>query len=112
MFYLNVQKRSSLLINEKTQGQINNLLENKEQEINSQEKNLVKKQIIQKTDQQQLIQTSTKSQVAINHKVFTTSTKDYKEYQEKSYIMKEVSKHNSKESCWSAIRGEVYDLTN
>ena len=61
MFYLNVQKRSSLLINEKTQGQINNLLENKEQEINSQEKNLVKEQIIQKTDQQQLIQTSTQS---------------------------------------------------
>jgi hypothetical protein len=61
MFYLNVQKRSSLLVNEKTQGQINNLFENKEQEINSQEKNLVKEQIIKKTDQQQLIQTSTQS---------------------------------------------------
>ena len=61
MFYLNVQKRSSLLVNEKTQGHINNLFENKEQEINSQEKNLVKEQIIQKTDQQQLIQTSTQS---------------------------------------------------
>ena len=48
MFYLNVQKRSSLLVNEKTQGQINNLFENKEQEINSQEKNLVKEQIIKK----------------------------------------------------------------
>jgi len=34
-----------------------NLFENKEQEINSQEKNLVKEQIIQKTDQQELIQT-------------------------------------------------------
>ena len=45
----------------KTKGQINNLFENKEQEINSQEKNLVKEQIIQKTDQQQLIQTSTQS---------------------------------------------------
>jgi hypothetical protein len=61
MFYLNVQKRSSLLVNEKTQGQINNLFENKEQEINSQEKNLVKEQIIKKTDQQQLMQTSTQS---------------------------------------------------
>jgi len=57
MFYLNVQKRSSLLIDEKTKWQINNLFENKEQEINSQEKNLVKEQIIQKTDQQELIQT-------------------------------------------------------
>ncbi len=68
----------------------------------------------------QLIQTSTQSQVAINQKesqainqkVSTTSTKDYKEYQEKSYTMKEVSKHNSKESFCSVIRGEVYDLTN
>ena len=26
--------------------------------------------------------------------------------------MAEVEKHNSKESCWSVIRGKVYDLTN
>jgi cytochrome b involved in lipid metabolism len=120
LFYLNVQKRSSLLIDEKTQGQINNLFENKGQEINSQEENLVEEQIVQRTDQQQLIQTSTQPQVAINQKesrainqkVSATSTKDYKEDQGKSYTMEEVSKHNSKESCWSVIRGEVYDLTS
>jgi len=25
--------------------------------------------------------------------------------------MEEVAKHNSRESCWTVIRGEVYDLT-
>jgi cytochrome b involved in lipid metabolism len=30
----------------------------------------------------------------------------------KTYTMEEVSKHNSKESCYSVIRGKVYDLTN
>ena len=30
----------------------------------------------------------------------------------KSFTMAEVEKHNSKESCWSVIRGKVYDLTN
>jgi len=29
-----------------------------------------------------------------------------------SYSMDDVKLHNSKESCWSAIRGKVYDLTN
>lgn len=31
---------------------------------------------------------------------------------EKTYSMSEVSSHASAESCWSVIRGEVYDLTN
>jgi cytochrome b involved in lipid metabolism len=31
---------------------------------------------------------------------------------EKIYTMEEISKHNSKESCWTVIRGDVYDLTN
>ena len=30
----------------------------------------------------------------------------------KSFTMTEVEKRNSKESCWSVIRGKVYDLTN
>jgi cytochrome b involved in lipid metabolism len=29
-----------------------------------------------------------------------------------SYSMDDLKMHNSKESCWSAIRGKVYDLTN
>jgi cytochrome b involved in lipid metabolism len=32
--------------------------------------------------------------------------------QEKFFTMQEVSLHNSRESCWSAIRGNVYDLTD
>jgi cytochrome b involved in lipid metabolism len=31
---------------------------------------------------------------------------------EKIYTMEEISNHNSKESCWTVIRGDVYDLTN
>ncbi len=31
--------------------------------------------------------------------------------EEKFYTMTQVAQHNSKESCWSVIRGEVYDLT-
>jgi len=30
----------------------------------------------------------------------------------KFYSLKEVEVHNSKESCWSVIRGNVYDLTS
>ena len=31
---------------------------------------------------------------------------------EKTYTMEEIAKHNSKESCWTVIRGKVYDLTS
>ncbi|MEM4461037.1 MAG: cytochrome b5-like heme/steroid binding domain-containing protein, partial [Nanopusillaceae archaeon] len=40
----------------------------------------------------------------------TTSTQSEKT-EEKFYTMEEVAKHNSRESCWTVIRGEVYDLT-
>lgn len=33
------------------------------------------------------------------------------ETKEKFYTMKEVNIHNSKESCWTVIRENVYDLT-
>ncbi len=29
-----------------------------------------------------------------------------------AYTMSDVEKHNSRESCWTAIRGGVYDLTD
>jgi cytochrome b involved in lipid metabolism len=29
-----------------------------------------------------------------------------------AYAMSDVEKHNSRESCWTAIRGGVYDLTD
>lgn len=31
---------------------------------------------------------------------------------EKSYSLVEVATHNSKESCWAAVNGKVYDLTS
>lgn len=30
---------------------------------------------------------------------------------DKSYTLTEVTTHNSKDSCWSAVSGKVYDLT-
>jgi cytochrome b involved in lipid metabolism len=56
--------------------------------------NLPQAQTAQSENQQQLTQTSTK------------------EENENVYTMEEISKHNSKESCWLVIRGKVYDLTN
>jgi cytochrome b involved in lipid metabolism len=38
-----------------------------------------------------------------------TGTKSISE--EKYYTMEEVQKHNSRESCWTVVRGDVYDLT-
>lgn len=32
--------------------------------------------------------------------------------EEKAFTMDEITKHNSEESCWTIIRGEVYDLTD
>jgi cytochrome b involved in lipid metabolism len=40
-----------------------------------------------------------------------TETESPSEPEEKYYTMEEVQKHNSRESCWTVIRGDVYDLT-
>jgi len=40
-----------------------------------------------------------------------TKTESTSEPEEKYYTMEEVQKHNSRESCWTVIMGEVYDLT-
>ena len=45
-------------------------------------------------------------------KLTQTSGEEKTEKNEKTYTMEEVAKHNSKESCWTVIKGEVYDLTN
>ena len=45
-------------------------------------------------------------------KLTQTSSEEKTEENEKIYTMEEVAKHNSRESCWTVIRGEVYDLTN
>jgi cytochrome b involved in lipid metabolism len=57
-------------------------------------------QSIQSQNQEKLTQTSSKEKNEEN------------EENKKTYTMEEISKHNSKESCWTAIRGDVYDLTN
>ncbi|GIW65525.1 MAG: hypothetical protein KatS3mg094_044 [Candidatus Parcubacteria bacterium] len=45
-----------------------------------------------------------------NSSELTTSTPTEKT-EEKFYTMEEIVRHNSKENCWTVIRGEVYDLT-
>jgi cytochrome b involved in lipid metabolism len=57
-------------------------------------------QSIQIQNQEKLTQTSEEEKTGENGET------------EKTYTMEEVAKHNSKESCWSVIRGKVYDLTN
>jgi cytochrome b involved in lipid metabolism len=57
-------------------------------------------QSIQIQNQEKLTQTSEEEKTEENGET------------EKTYTMEEVAKHNSKESCWTVIRGEVYDLTN
>jgi cytochrome b involved in lipid metabolism len=57
-------------------------------------------QSIQIQNQEKLTQTSEEEKTGENGET------------EKTYTMEEVAKHNSKESCWTVIRGEVYDLTN
>jgi cytochrome b involved in lipid metabolism len=81
---------------------------NKQKEVSSpnqiktekQEISPLQDQSIQSQNQEKLIQTSGEEKTEEN------------EENEKTYTMEEVAKHNSKESCWTVIRGEVYDLTN
>jgi cytochrome b involved in lipid metabolism len=81
---------------------------NKQKEVSSpnqiktekQEISPLQDQSIQSQNQEKLTQTSGEEKTEEN------------EENEKTYTMEEVAKHNSKESCWTVIRGEVYDLTN
>ncbi len=57
-------------------------------------------QFIQSQNQEKLTQTVEEEKTGEN------------EENEKTYTMEEVAKHNSKESCWTVIIGDVYDLTN
>jgi cytochrome b involved in lipid metabolism len=49
-----------------------------------------------------------------NNNNLTTSSEKTLQNQpvKKTYSFEEVQAHNSKQSCWSAIRGKVYDLTS
>jgi cytochrome b involved in lipid metabolism len=72
-----------------------NQIKTEKQEISSPQD-----QSIQNENQEKLTQTSSKEKNKKNEET------------KKTYTMEEISKHNSKESCWTVIRGEVYDLTN
>jgi len=65
-----------------------------------QEISLPQDQFIQDESQEKLTQTYEEEKTREN------------EENEKTYTMEELIKHNSKESCWSVIRGNVYNLTN
>jgi cytochrome b involved in lipid metabolism len=54
-------------------------------------------------------QAATSSQETSVKVEIATGTKSISE--EKYYTMEEVQKHNSRESCWTVVRGDVYDLT-
>jgi cytochrome b involved in lipid metabolism len=49
----------------------------------------------------------------IDNNLTTSSEKNLQnQLVKKTYSFEEVQTHNSKQSCWSAIRGKVYDLTS
>jgi cytochrome b involved in lipid metabolism len=79
--------------------------------VNKQKEVLSPNQI--KTEEQEIIPLQDQSIQSQNQEKLTqTSGEEKTEKNEKTYKMEEVAKHNSKESCWSVIRGKVYDLTN
>ncbi len=53
-----------------------------------------------------------KTENQVQNKNTYEETQEVTPESEKTFTMAEVEKHNSKESCWSVIRGKVYDLTD
>ena len=82
--------------------------------INKQKEVLSPNQI--KTEKEEIISPQDQSIQSQNQEKLTHTSEEEKTGEngetEKTYTMEEVVKHNSKESCWSVIRGKVYDLTN
>ncbi len=72
-----------------------NQIKNEKQEISP-----LQDQSIQSQNQEKLTQNFSEEKTKKN------------EENKKTYTMEEISKHNSKENCWSVIKGKVYDLTN
>ena len=58
--------------------------------------------------------TETQNQEVVNQIKETQNQETINQTKEESkvYSMDEVTKHNSKNSCWSVIRGKVYNLTD
>jgi len=84
-----------IYVNKQKEVSFPNQIKTEKEEISSSQD-----QFIQSQNQEKLTQTSEEEKTGENGKT------------EKTYTMEEVAKHNSKESCWTVIRGEVYDLTN
>jgi len=84
-----------IYINKQKEVLYSNQIKTEKQEIS-----LPQDQFIQDESQEKLTQTYEEEKTKEN------------EENEKTYTMEEISKHNSKESCWSVIRGKVYNLTN
>jgi len=40
------------------------------------------------------------------------SVEDVKPSEDRKYMLEDISKHSTKEDCWTAINGEVFDVTN
>jgi cytochrome b involved in lipid metabolism len=82
--------------------------------LNKQKEVLSPNQI--KTEKQEISPVQDQSIQSQNQEKLTQNSGEEKNEEngetEKTYTMEEVAKHNSKESCWTVIRGEVYDLTN
>ena len=84
-----------LYLNKQKEVSFPNQIKTEKEEISSSQD-----QFIQSQNQEKLTHTSGEEKNGEN------------EENEKTYTMEEVAKHNSKESCWTVIRGDVYDLTN
>jgi cytochrome b involved in lipid metabolism len=84
-----------IYVNKQKEASSPNQIKTEKQEISS-----LQDQSIQSQNQEKLTQTSGEEKTEENEET------------EKTYTMEEISKHNSKESCWTVIRGDVYDLTN
>jgi cytochrome b involved in lipid metabolism len=78
---------------------------NKQKEVLSPNQIKTEKQEISPLQDQPI---QSQNQEKLTHNFGEEKTKE----NEKIYTMEEISKHNSKKSCWTVIRGEVYDLTN
>jgi len=64
----------------------------------------------QKTDlSKEVINREQNQQTTTNNQIQTSTNQETKEV--RYYTIEEVNKNNSKESCWTVIRGKVYDLT-
>jgi len=102
-------------------GQKNNLYLNQEnQQLNTQEYKEIQTTTEEVKTETEEIQTTTvevKTKTENQNNLvkapeITTSLPQVSTQRQNTYTLDQVKKNNSKENCWSVIRGKVYDLTN